>query len=93
MRSGQGLSLTTVVIAVLVIIVLIVLLVIFTTQLRIFGKDINESGTSYERICKMPGLERECYESKGTCEAEQGVFIPKKDNQPWKDCPGECCEL
>lgn len=93
MKSAQGLSLTTVVVAVIVIIVLLVLVAIFTTKLRIFGKNLNESETSYDRICKMPGLERECYGSQASCEAEQGIFIPKVDNQPWKDCPAECCEL
>ncbi len=57
-KKGQGLSMTTIVIAAISLLVLVVLVLIFTGRLNIFSKGVEES-SKCETFCKSLGMAKE----------------------------------
>ncbi len=87
-RSGQGLSLTTIVIAAIALIVLVVLIAIFTGKLKIFstGSDEVKRG-AVRQLCADPTTGNYCA-TAGSC-AQTGVY-PENPGE-WIDCGNEGC--
>ena len=58
-KKGQGLSLTTIIVAILALIVLVVLVVVFTGRIGIFEKGVGESGDT--EMVKMKIYYGDCH--------------------------------
>ncbi|MAG91437.1 hypothetical protein CMO83_02075 [Candidatus Woesearchaeota archaeon] len=54
-RSGQGISINTIIIAAIALAVLVVLFVVFTGRFKIFGEGVNEAALSCDKGCKTVG--------------------------------------
>ncbi len=74
-KKGQGLSITTIIVAILAIVVLVVLIAVFTGRIALFQKGLGEAGkctgtpfqcsshSANENVCQIAG----CSFNDGVC--------------------------
>ena len=79
-KRGQGLSITTIVVAAIALIVLVVLVAIFTGRLGAFSKGVSETITC-ENSCKAFGLVKDdfsIYDDRNACESDDNTkrYVP-----------------
>lgn len=67
-KRGQGLSITTIIVAALALIVLVVLVAIFTGRLGGFSKGVAETITC-QNSCKAFGMDFDYTSSKADCDS------------------------
>ena len=68
-KRGQGLSITTIVVAAIALIVLVVLVAIFTGRLGAFSKGVSETITC-ENSCKAFGMKFDYAGTRDQCESD-----------------------